>query len=111
MDGAVNEAERRRSRRWPVDAVPWSRVRLRPGRDAALVDVCEGGMLIEGAARLHPGSTVVLQLVGSRQSAFITGTVVRCHVSALERDAGVRYRGAVSFDVSLNLDPHHPSHE
>jgi hypothetical protein len=78
-------------------------VRLRPGRDAVLVDLCEGGALIEGTARLHPGSTVVLQLIGPRRSAFLTGTVVRCQVSALDRDAGVRYKGAISFDARFDF--------
>jgi hypothetical protein len=85
-------------------------VRLRPGRDAVLVDLGAGGALIEGAARLHPGSTVVLQLIGPRRSAFLTGTVVRCQVSALDRDAGVRYRGAINFDVSLDFATHDSPH-
>jgi hypothetical protein len=84
-------------------------VRLRPGRDAVLVDLGAGGALIEGAARLHPGSTVVLQLVGSRRSAFLTGTVLRCQVSAIDREAGVRYRGAISFDIRLEFTPQEPS--
>jgi hypothetical protein len=102
MDGAINE--RRRARRWPADAVPWSRVRLRPGRDAALVNLCQDGVLIEGSARLHPGVPVVLQLIGPSRSALLTGTVVRCHVSAIDAQAGVRYRGAISFDAGLDLE-------
>jgi hypothetical protein len=44
-------------------------------------------------------------LIGSRRSAFLTGTVTRCQVSALDRDAGVRYRGAISFDANLEVTP------
>lgn len=101
MVGAVTE--RRRSPRWPADAFRWTRVRLRPGRDAALVNLAKGGMLVEGA-RLYPGAPVVLQLIGPSSATLISGTVVRCQVAALERDAGVRYRGAISFDAAIDLE-------
>jgi hypothetical protein len=104
MDGALNEAERRRSRRWPAGALPWRGVRLRPGRDANLLNLCPDGALIEGSARLHPGAPVVLQLIGASRSALLTGIVVRCHVSAIDAQAGVRYRGAIKFDASVDID-------
>ncbi|MGH9315393.1 MAG: hypothetical protein ACRD1S_19600 [Vicinamibacterales bacterium] len=109
MDREV--VDRRRSRRWPAGAILWTRVRLRPGREAALVNLCERGALVEGPARLHPGAAVVLQLVGpacpersrGAQSTPIPGTVIRCHVSSLDGTAGVRYRGAIRFDSAIEV--------
>jgi hypothetical protein len=109
MAGTVNE--RRRSPRWPAAAFPWTRVRLRPGRDASLVNLASGGMLVEGAARLHPGSAVVLQLIGPSSSPLISGKVLRCQVAALERDAAVRYAGAISFDAAIDLESVDASNE
>jgi len=113
MDREV--VDRRGSRRWPAGAIRWTGVRLRPGREAALVDLCERGALVEGAARLRPGAHVVLQLVGPchdpshpagperTRSHSITGIVVRCQVSALCGHSGVRYRGAISFDAAIDV--------
>lgn len=101
MDREV--VERRRSTRWPVEAIRWTSVRLRPGREAALINLCERGALVEGSARLHPGAHVVLHLVGPAPSSSIKGTIVRCHVSSLCGRAGIRYRGAISFDTAIDV--------
>lgn len=90
--------DRRRSLRWPAREVQWAAARLRPGRDVALVDIGEGGALIETPARLFPGTRVVLQLVAPGGAVAVRGRVVRCEVAALDPARGVRYRGAVSFD-------------
>lgn len=79
-------------------------MRLRPGREAAIVDVGPNGALIEGPARLLPGAAVVLQLVGPNRSTRVTGRVLRCQVSALDATAGVRYRGAISFDEAVEVE-------
>jgi hypothetical protein len=100
MVGAL--AERRRSPRWPAAAVLWTRVRLRPGRDAALVNLAKEGVLVESNARLHPGSPIVLQLIGPASATLISGRVLRCQVAALEPEA-VRYSGAISFDGAIDL--------
>jgi hypothetical protein len=116
MDREV--VERRGSRRWPVGELHWTAVRLRPGREAALVNLGERGALVEGTARLRPGAHVVLQLTGpghepgpeaspdrrrGAHSTPISGTVVRCQVFALCGHTGVRYRGAISFDAAIDV--------
>ncbi len=90
--------DRRRSLRLPAREVRWSAARLRPGRDVALVDIGDGGALVETPARLFPGTRVVLQLVAPGGAVSVRGRVVRCEVAALDPAQGVRYRGAVSFD-------------
>ena len=85
-------------------------MRLRPGREAALINLCERGALVEGSARLHPGAHVVLHLVGPAPSGSIKGTIVRCHVSSICGRTGIRYRGAISFETAVDVqsvqDPH-----
>jgi hypothetical protein len=102
MDREVTD--RRRSHRWPAGAVRWTGVRLRPGREAVLINLCDRGALVEGSARLHPGASVVLQLTGPARSTPIHGTVVRCQVWCLGGGAGVRYRGAIRFDRTIEVE-------
>jgi hypothetical protein len=75
---------------------------LRPGRDAALVNLAKEGVLVESKARLHPGSPIVLQLIGPVSATLISGRVLRWQVAVLEPD-GVRYSGAISFDAAIDL--------
>jgi hypothetical protein len=94
--------ERRRSARRPANQSPWVSARVRPGRDVALLDLGDDGALVEGTTRLMPGSRIVLQLHTSERSVAVAGLVVRCEVASLDRERGIRYRGAVRFDVPLS---------
>jgi hypothetical protein len=102
MDREV--VERRRSPRLAVDAIRWTGVRMRPGREATLINLCDRGALVEGPARLHPGAAVVLHLIGPAPSSSIKGTIVRCHVSSICGRTGIRYRGAISFDAAIDME-------
>lgn len=77
--------------------------RLRPGRDVKVLDLSSGGALVETAARLLPGTSIVLHLVGIRGPHTVRGTVLRCYVSALDRLAGIRYRAALGFDQAFQM--------
>ncbi len=90
--------DRRRSPRRPAAAGRSPRVRVRPGQEAALVDIGTGGALVEGPSRLLPGSRVVMQFIVPGGTVTVRGRIVRCEVAALDPARGVRYRGAVSFD-------------
>lgn len=94
--------ERRRSARRPAAQSPWVSARVRPGRDVALLDLGDDGALVEGTTRLMPGSKVVLQLHASGRSVIVAGLVVRCEVASLDRELGIRYRGALRFDIPLS---------
>ena len=76
--------------------------RLRPGRAAQILDLSEGGALIETDWRLLPGMRVELQLGEPIGLYRVTGRIVRCHVTLLDRER-VRYRGAMAFDAELSL--------
>jgi PilZ domain len=74
--------------------------RVRPGREAAVIDVSAGGALVETAHRLLPGTTVELHLETPHQRATVRGRVLRCAVAHL-RSSSVCYRGAIGFDRHL----------
>ena len=92
-------ADRRSSPRRSCRQCAWLiAARLRPGREVRVIDLSSGGALVEAAVRLLPGAPFVLHLVGAAGAHTIRGTVLRCHVSALDRSTGVRYRAALGFD-------------
>ena len=74
--------------------------RVRPGREASVVDVSAGGALVETQHRLLPGTAVELYLETPQQRATVRGRVLRCAVARL-RSSSVCYRGAISFDRHL----------
>ena len=75
-------------------------VRVRPGRDVALIDISAAGALVESAQQLRPGSPVELHLATEAQHTVVRGRVLRCSVAGLQA-TGIRYRGAVGFDNHL----------
>jgi hypothetical protein len=96
---AKASGERRASPRKTRAECAWLlAARLRPGRDVRVLDLSNGGALVEAAGRLMPGAPIVLHLVGVRSHHTIRGTVLRCYVSALDHSTGVWYRAALAFD-------------
>ena len=88
---------RRTTRREPSADEPLSRVRFRAGRDMAVVNVSNTGLLVEGVARLLPGTHVDVHVVTKDGRVLVRSRVTRAYVSALDADA-IRYRGALAFD-------------
>ena len=74
--------------------------RIRPGREAAVIDVSTGGILIETRHRLLPGTTIELQLSIGDACTGARGRVLRSAVACL-RHGRVLYRGAIAFDRPL----------
>ncbi len=72
-----------------------------PGRDVTLVNISAGGALIEASARLLPGTHVDLQLIVSGAREMIRARVVRCAVTSLSRQEGIRYQAALVFQRRL----------
>jgi hypothetical protein len=79
--------------------------RVRPGREASVLNVSAGGMAIETLHRLLPGTTIELQLWLADRRTSIRGHVLRSTVASL-RHGPVLYRGALAFDRPLALFPH-----
>lgn len=87
---------RRTLRRTPSVHEPLSRVRLRTGRELSVVDVSNGGVLVEGP-RLLPGTHVEVHVITGEGRVLVRSRVVRSYVWGLTSDT-VRYRGALAFD-------------
>ena len=102
VDGVTED--RRRALRRPLGALPWlTAARLWPGRAIDVIDWSSGGMLIETNARLAPGRAVVLQLLADRGHLLINGQVARASIVTITPEAGIRCRGAVVFERSVDF--------
>lgn len=77
-----------------------SRVRLRPGRTAQVLNLSRAGALIETDWRLSPGTRVDVQVGDAATALVVSGRIIRCHVALLERSR-VRYQAALAFDQQL----------
>jgi hypothetical protein len=99
------ERERRLApRRVPGPGDPVAAVRVRGGRELAVVDVSDAGVLVEGAARLLPGTHVEVHVVTVAGRVLARTRVVRAWVSALPQE-GVRYRTALAFERRVDTGP------
>ena len=87
-------SERRRAQR--SGAAGWA-ARIRPGHRVHLVDLSAGGALVEAPRPLRPGAGIEVQFERSDRRVRMSGTVVRCGVSALDPHRGPTYRAAICF--------------
>lgn len=95
-------AERRASPRTSyVNPEELASARLVPGRSVRVINLSSGGALIEADCRLLPGAQVELQLAGPSTLQRVRGRILRSHVAVLDREQGIRYRGALVFDEEL----------
>jgi len=94
--------ERRRAvRRAPAGDEPICRVRFRAGSQLTVVDVSNGGALVEGVARLLPGTHVDVHIIAADGRTLVRSRVVRAYVSHVEAEL-IRYRGALAFERSVD---------
>ena len=94
--------ERRRMvRRVPSPGEPLSRARLRIGRELAVLDVSNSGILVESVTRLLPGTHVDVHIVTRDGRVLVRSHVVRAYVTEVTADV-VRYRVALAFDCVID---------
>ena len=94
--------ERRRTfRRAPAPEEPLSHVRFRTGRDASVVNVSDWGLLVEGIARLLPGTHIDVHVVTKDGRVLVRSRVTRACVCNLTADV-IRYRGALAFERAVD---------
>lgn len=80
-------------------------VRLKPqGAGAKLVNISTSGMLTECTSRLKVGSTVAVLFEGTFAVPSVVGRIARCEVSAMGRDAVLRYHVAIAFNQPIPID-------
>ncbi len=90
-------------RRDPECGEPLSRVRLRAGREMAVVNVSSSGVFVEGDVRLLPGVHVDVHVMTAAGRVLLRSRVVRAFVWRLTAEAGT-YRGALAFPERVKVD-------
>src|SRR5262245_25235149 len=92
-----SKSERRAHTRRPADELDWLRmVRLTRGTDVKLIDLSEGGALLEVDTPLKPGTILTLEISGTGIDTFVPLEVLRCYIAGLNGDIAT-YRGACVF--------------
>ncbi len=103
--GPAGARDRRRSARIePGTYASVIRLRLPPGREAVLLNLSRDGACIETSSALLPGRPVDLMLSLPGWAWRGRATVLRCRVTALVIDSGVRYEAAVHFELPLDRE-------
>lgn len=98
-------ADRRAHRRLGASDLDWLQtVRLLGGTgyDVKLVDLSEGGALIEVDAPLRPGVTLTLEMTGPGVVTAVPLEVLRCYIANLRGETAI-YRGACVFAHLIEL--------
>jgi hypothetical protein len=99
----VSAEDRRAHRRIPAAELLWLQVaRIRNGPQVRLVDLSEGGVLLEADTRLPRNSSGLLELVGDGREAVCSFRVLRWQPSPGNRAA--QYLGACTFTEPLDLE-------
>jgi hypothetical protein len=97
--------ERRRAlRRRPASDEPLARIRLRAGREVDVLDISNSGALVEGPARLRPGTHVDVHVVTRDGRVLVRSRVARAYVCAVDAEQ-VCYRGALAFEHAVDTTP------
>lgn len=95
--------ERRRlARQVPEVNAPWSRVRLRAGRELVVLDASAAGVRVEGSTRLLPGTHLDVHLTADEGRLIVRGRVVRAWVARISADA-IGYQGVIVFERHVRL--------
>jgi PilZ domain len=97
----INFERRRAPRRAPEQPEPLAHVRLRAGRELDVVNISDTGVLVDGAARLHPGAHVDVHVVTQDGRVLVRSRVVRAFVSHVSAEV-VRYGGALAFEQTID---------
>lgn len=92
------------SRRAPAITEALSRIRLRAGRELSVINVSSLGALVEGAARLLPGTNVDVHITAAQGRILVRARVMRYAVWKVTADVVV-YRGALAFSTDVDLPP------
>jgi hypothetical protein len=105
----TDPGERRHaSRRVPTPTEAPSRARLRAGRELAVINLSSSGMLVEGTARLLPGTHVDIHVIAAQGRSLVRARVVRSAVISVTADV-IEYRSALAFGAQIDLTPAEPS--
>ncbi len=103
MTPAPTPSDRRAYQRRSGRDLEWLRlVRIAQGMDVRLIDLSEGGALLEIDSPLKPGTVLSLEISGAGLETVVPLEVVRCYVSSLRGNIAT-YRGACAFTRLITL--------
>src|SRR3954447_20580992 len=104
LHGVVaSPADRRVHTRRSARDLNWLRAaRISKGSEVQLVDLSEGGALLELDEPLKPGTLLSLDISGTGLEATVPFEVLRCYVSRLQGEVTI-YRGACVFAHLIEL--------
>ena len=97
----MSHERRQHIRRSPDTDETLSHIRLRTGPALAVLDLSDGGALVEGDVRLRPGTHIEVHVVTRDGRTLVRGRITRAYVFALTA-AGVCYRAGLAFDRDVN---------
>ncbi|HEY7500057.1 MAG TPA: PilZ domain-containing protein [Vicinamibacterales bacterium] len=107
----VRARDRRAHARRDASDLAWIRlVKLTGGTGftTTLIDLSEGGALLEVDGPLRPGSRLMLEISGDGLHESVPLEVLRSYIASL-RDGAARYRGACAFDHHIALPGQAPA--
>lgn len=97
--------ERRRTpRRVPGVAEPIAGMRVRTAGALAVLNVSDGGALVEGTGRLLPGTHIDVHVMTPEGRLLVRSRVVRAAVAHVASDM-VRYQSGLMFDRVIDTAP------
>lgn len=75
--------------------------RVRPGHRVRVVDVSAAGASFDALRPLRPGASVDVQFERADAQLWLSATVLRCGVIAIDPHRGPTYRAAVLFNQTF----------
>jgi hypothetical protein len=100
----MHRERRAATRRVPDVDDTLARLRLRAGRELAVVEISDTGALVDTSGRLLPGTHVEVHVVTRDGRTLVRSRVTRAWVFAVAADA-LRYRAALVFETRVNTTP------
>jgi hypothetical protein len=95
------ENRRRFPRLNPADIPFLKNVEFNQGSDVRIINISQGGMLLETETRLRPDFKIYLKLVTTEGVFKMDGTILRSSISSLQ--GAPKYRTAIAFERPFEL--------
>ena len=100
---AVESNSAGRHRRRPTEEVEgFQSVLLRPGGEVNVLNISNGGMLVQTETHTRPGSTVRVCIVTTAAKHEVRAKIVRSEITTVG-GGGIQYLLGVAFDEALDL--------
>jgi hypothetical protein len=78
------------------------RLRLRGAGDVTVVNLSQGGALVESTVRMLPGRACALHLNGTQDTRTLAGEIIRCELVHVEGGKLPLYRAAIAFSQEIS---------